>query len=327
MPSVFNSQSPPLGWISPSQRNPIQNAAHALAVSRHVNFALAPPVLPKGSKVILTEVWNDSIVKQDTGIEFTGFQQLTGSCVGASSGNAVATLNMIQRLLTTGATKAFIPWWLFSYGRTRYNEGDHGQGEGAIDSVMGQTLAKEGCFSITEMTGLPDYETDDGFYLTSQLEYQWSDGIASVVTACQTVAKQHPIGSIATLNDVAGIKAAIVNGYPVLDGCSMYVGDASIKGDGDDAYVVGTYDGKGGHSTCILGYYEHPNDGPLYLYSNQWPTLTYPRDPAGGGRCCCWITESTMDKLFQLGGDGGETMALSHLDYFPAQPAVLDWFL
>jgi hypothetical protein len=71
--------------------------------------------------------------------------------------------------------------------------------------------------------------------------------------------------------------------------------------------------------------WNHPNDGRLFLYSNQWPTSTYPKDPAGAGRCCVWIPESEMTKLFtQYGGDNGETVALSHLNYFPAQPSVLD---
>lgn len=327
MPPKFDPQNPPLGWISPALRSKVQQDAHRLAVQSHVRFALTPPTLPKGAKVILTDVWSADLVKQDTGTVFTGFHQLTGSCVGASAGNAVATLNMVQRLLADTPTKAFIPWWPFDYGRTRSNEGDHGQGEGAMDSVMGETMAKEGVLGITESPGLPAYTTDDGFYLTSQIEMTWSDGEASVVKAVASIAKAHPVGSVATLSDVGGIKAAVVNGYPVLDGCDLYVGHGTIKGSGDNAYVSGGFDGRGGHSTCVLGYWEHPTDGPQYLYSNQWPTSTYPKDPAGAGRCCVWISEKEMARLFGLGGSGGETMALSHLSYFPAQPEVLNWYL
>lgn len=309
--------TPPLGWISPAQRTQQQHDAHARALTTRLRFTLPPVQIAKGDKVMLTDFWKMPECVADMGQEFIGFHQLTGSCVGVSAGDAVCTLSCVQRLLSAGATKAMIPWWGFAYGRTRSNEGDSGQGEGAVDSVMGATLHSEGVFDITQ-PGLPKFATDDGMYLTSNLELQWSDG-NRIDQKWKDLAKQYPVGGIATLNDVQGIQTSIVNGYPVLDGCSNYIGSGSIKGSGADAYVVGHYDGQGGHSTCVLGVWNHPNDGMLYLYSNQWPTQTYPKDPAGAGRCCVWTPESEMQKLFRTGGDGGETMALSHLTWFPAQ--------
>lgn len=316
----------PLGWIEPSQRTVDQTAAHQLALASMPNFALAPVVTAGPVKVDLTQFWKDPDVVVDVGFEFTGFHQLTGSCVGASAGNAIFTLAAIQRKLAENPTKAFLPWWPFPYGRTRYNEGDRGQGEGAVDSIMGQTLIKEGVFAATE-SGLPQFKTDDGLYLTTNLEYQWSDGNSSTVTKWLPTAKVHPLGAAAALYSTQDIKTAILNGYPVLDGCSMFIGNGRVVGSGDTAYVRGQYDGRGGHSTCIKGYWDHPNDGPLFLYSNQWPTNTYPKDPAGAGRCCVWMTEAELGKLFsRYGGDGGETMALSHLNWFPAQvDKILDW--
>lgn len=315
--------TPPLGWIEPKDRTRDQHDAHARALAAMPKFALAPhaggPV-----KVVLTDSWKDPDVVADVGREFTGFHQLTGSCVGASSGNAIFTLAAVQRKLADGPTKAFVPWWPFSYGRTRANEGDRGQGEGAVDSVMGQTLVKEGVIAATE-SGLPAFDTSDGYALTEKLEMQWSDGASATVTKWETAARVHPLGAAAPLYSTQDIKTAIVNGYPVLDGCEYYVGNGHVKGSGSNAYATGKYDGRGGHSTCFLGYWDHPTDGPLYLYSNQWPADTYPADPAGGGRCCVWLPESEVAKLFKYGGDGGETMALSHLNWFPAQPGILDW--
>ncbi len=318
--------NPPLGWIRPQDRTQAQNDAHRAAVAKHVMFGLPFTVPPKGTKIILTDLWSDPDCVADMGQVFTGFHQLTGSCVGASDGNAVVTTSCVQRKFATNPTKAFIHWWPFTYGRTRYNEGDRGQGEGAVDSVMGQTLGTEGCFSITEAKGLPTFDTSDGFTLTSQIEMKYSDGAASVNTQYMSLAATHLMGSRATLSTSDDIAAAITNGYAVLDGCDNYVGNGTIKGNGADAYVVGHYDGRGGHSTCILGYWNHPNDGELFLYSNQWAGNTYPKDPAGGGRCCVWIPRSEMDKLFHTGGSGGETMALSALGYFPAVPAILSWY-
>ncbi len=75
-----------------------------------------------------------------------------------------------------------------------------------------------------------------------------------------------------------------------------------------------------------MGVWHHPTDGYLYLYWNQWPTSTYPKDPAGGVRCSVWLPESEVDKLFRTGGSGGETMALSHAPAFPVQiDKILNW--
>lgn len=311
----------PLGFILPRDRTQAQHDAHAHALARMPKFAIVGAVLPpKGTKVILTDLWSHPDCVADMGQVFTGFHQNTGSCVGVSAGDAICTLSCVQRLLSEAPTKALIPWWGFNYGRTRYNEGDRGQGEGAVDSVMFEAL-KEGVFDISQ-PGLPQLRTDDGFYCTSREEMQWSDG-GSFDPKWATIAKQFPLGTTALLHSPQDIAVAVCNGYPVLDGCDNYAGNGSIKGSGADAYVVGHYDGQGGHSTCFLGYWDHPNDGPLFLYSNQWPTSTYPKDPAGGGRCCVWLPESEVAKLFRSGGDG-ETAALSHLTYFPAQPALLD---
>lgn len=314
---------PQLGWIPPSQRTNDQNDAHALALSRMIAFTLPYTAPPKGTKVILTDFWKNASVVADVGFEFNGFYQFTGSCVGVSTGNAVFTLGAVQRTLSDAPTKAFVPFWGWNYGTCRYKEGDRGQGEGAVDSVMGEVL-KTGVLVSTEQ-GLPQFKrTSDGMQLDKTTELRWSDGGSSLVKGFDSAAKQFPVGGIAPLSSVDDIAASIINGYPVLDGCEYYIGGGSIKGSGADAYVVGKYDGRGGHSTCILGYWNHPNDGELFLYSNQWGTSTYPTDPAGGGRCCVWTPRSNLELLFsRYGGDNGETMALSHLNYLPAQPDIL----
>jgi hypothetical protein len=316
--------TPKLGWIPPEDRTKAQEKAHDEALARMPNFSMPDFKEPTGPvKVVLTDLWEKAEIVKELGTTFTGFHQLTGSCVGASEGNAVATLSFVQALLTDGATRPFIPWWPFPYGRTRYHEGDRGQGEGAVDSVMGDTLGKEGVFAITE-AGLPQFDTSDGFALTEKIEMAWSDGASALVTKWLNTASPNPLGTHAPVYDVAGIRQAVINGYPILDGCNNYVGRASIQGSGANAVAIGSYTDRGGHSTCILGYWDHPDFGPLYLYSNQWPSSVYPKDPGGGGRCCCWLKEGEMAKLFKTGGGNGETMALSHLKYFPAQPKVLD---
>lgn len=315
--------TPLLGWIEPKDRTPDQQAAHAAALAAMPNFALAPPVNTGPVKVILSDFWKSAEVVADVGYEFTGFRQLTGSCVGVSAGNAVFTLSAVQRNIADQPTKAFVPWWPYPYGRTRYNEGDRGQGEGAVDSIMGQTLIKEGCFGIDEITDEPAFDQSDGLTLTSRQELTYSDGNYAGNTKYLTLGKQHPVGTAAPLYSMGDIRTALLNGYPILDGCSYYVGHGSMSG----GVALGKYDGRGGHSTTFLGYWDHPSLGPLYLYSNQWDGNTYPEDGSGKPRCSVWMKETDAARLFSLGGDQGETMALSHLNYFPAQPKVLDWLV
>lgn len=328
---MSNGTAPgPLGYIVPSQRNPTQQAAHAKVMAAMPRFAM--PAAPAGPlKFALTEFFRKPEVIADMGMEFEGFRQLTGSCVGVSLGNDIALISAIQRMLTEGATHALIPFWPFAYGRTRYNEGDRGQGEGAVDSVAGATAHTEGTFAWTE-SGLPTYSTNDGIAISTGQEYQWSDG-GSIAQKWKDLAKPNTIGTVTPVNDVQSLRGALANGYPILDGCDNYCGHGSIKGTGDDALCVGKYDGRGGHSTAFVGVWDHPSFGPHYLYWNQWNRSTYPTDPVAKLRCSVWLPESEVEKLFRTGGDRGETMALSHLNYkevvdpFPPQPKTLDWFI
>lgn len=240
--------TPLLGFITKDKRTQAQHDAHDRALKSFPKFAIPGWKEPNGPvKVLLTDLWKDPLVVADIGYEFTGYHQLTGSCVGVSTGNAVFTLGAVQRKLATNPTKAFIPWWPFDYGVCRYNEGDRGQGEGAIDSVMAQTLIKDGVVPYSLVANLPTFDKSDGLTLTSKQEMTYSDGAYSGNTALKDTAKKFPVGSAGVLNSTADIKAAILNGYPVLDGCDQYIGNGSLQGD----IALGSYDGNGGHSTCL----------------------------------------------------------------------------
>ena len=54
------------------------------------------------------------------------------------------------------------------------------------------------------------------------------------------IAKKFPLGSAATLNSPQDIQTAIINGYSVLDGCSQYIGNGSIRGSGAGGIPIGT---------------------------------------------------------------------------------------
>lgn len=318
----------PLGWIPPEDRTPEQQRMHEDIMNRAPRFALARPTVPKGTKIILNDFFTKPEVVADIGEVFTGFRQLTGSCVGVSMGDVTACLSAIQRMLADSPTRAMIPWWGFDYGRSRYKSGMRTPGSGSITSIMGDVMREEGCFAINEpgFTTAINFSKNDGWAVSSNVEYQWSDGDETLVTQYMGVARQFPLGSVAPASTIDEIAAGIINGYPCLNGCNYYIGRGRIKSSPGGDYVTGEYDGRGGHATAYSAYWEHPNDGPLYGYWNQWNASTYPKDPAGLHRCMVWTPEAKARQLFTLGGNNGETMVVSHLNYHPAQAdKILDY--
>lgn len=315
--------TPLLGFIEPEFRTQQQYDAHVIAVSRMMaDPGLTPVTLAKGEKVILSNFFNKQEVIADMGMKFPGFRQLTGSCVGVTLGGIIALHSAIQRMIADAPTKAFIPWWPFTYGRTRYNEGDRGQGEGAVSSVAGDTLDKEGTFARSEVPSLPEWDTRDGLALTSKLEYSWSDGGSSLVKEHLPLGATHTSNAKSIVRTVDQIVTGIANGYPTANGCAYYIGSGSIRGEGADAYVRGTYGPRGGHETHFAGAWHHPNDGLLLGYINTWEALTYPRDPAGLPRCSLWVPADDVQMKLNAGWNGiadGEAWMVSHIDYFPAQ--------
>lgn len=316
--------APPLGWITPSLRTNDQNDAHAAAVKKMPRFALASQDLAAGEMIILSDFWGKPEVIADIGITFdrSPFHQVTGSCVGAGGGNALFTLGCVQRLNPDKPTKAFVPWWPFSYGRCRYNEGDRGRGEGAMGSSFAETIVKEGVIDTKE-PGLPSFQQADGLMLSESQEMDWSDGGSSLVTAHLPAAKIHPMGSAAPLTTTDGMKTAIINGYPGSFACDRYIGNASMQGSGENAAVCGRWDSNGGHQQWFFGYWQNPTLGPLFAIGNNWPRSTYPKD-AHLPMVCCWVKETDVARAF---GYNSEVYAFSHQAWIEAQPFVVNWLM
>lgn len=235
-----------LGFIVPHDRTNAQRNAHDESLAKMPMFASAPIPDAGPAKIILTDLWIDPEVVEDVGAEFTGFHQLTGSCVSMSGGDALFTVTCIQRKFTDEPTKAFVPWCLYTYGKTRYDQGDRGQGEGAVDSIFGQALKKYGSFDIHQ-PGLPTFKTDDGWYLDRATEFHWSDGGTELVRKWDDTAKHRTLGTISPLYTSQDIKNSILSGRPVLYGCSRFIGGGKIVSGGGKPYVRGVYDGRGGH--------------------------------------------------------------------------------
>lgn len=318
--------TPPLGWVEPVNRTKEQNDAHAVALASMPKFAIggAPKTLAKGEKIILSKFWEDARVVADCGgIKFNRFHQITGSCVGASGGTSTFSVIAVQRCIANNPTKAFIPFWLYNYGRGRLLAGFRGQGEGSIDSYQAKQFVNEGFIDAATVTA-PKFTQSDGLVVSGSTEMQWSDGRTGEPMVA--AGKVHPLGTAAPANSADEVYQGIVNGYPYLFGCDNFVPNGHIKGSGADAYVTGTFASRGGHSVSIIGVWEHPTDGPLFLYQNNWPASVYPTDPQGEcPPCSVWLTARELERTWSQLSGRDEGFLLSHLNWFPAQPEVADY--
>lgn len=312
--------SGPLGFIAPKDRTKEQHDAHAKALAGMLKF-VAPPMPTGPVNVRLFNAWKHPDVVADCGgVTFDRFHQITGSCVGAGGGNALFSLIASQRLFADNPMKAFIPWWPWTYGKSRLLAGMRTPGEGSLGSTFFEAC-KQGVMDSNNPK-LPKFSDSDGLTLTKSIELQWSDGDSSTVEAWDSVATEHPLGAGAEVKDVAGLRAGIINGYSATFACNNYIGHARVEGSGDEAVLIGYWDTYGPHQQSIHAVWDHPRFGPLYWAQNNWPGSSYPRDPAGGPVCGCWVREDKVTAAMRL---DSEVFLLSQLPWFPAQPKVLDW--
>lgn len=319
---------PPTGWIRPIDRTPAQQAAHAGAVLQQIRHALPFRAPAKGEKVILPSFWANPDVIADVGLKFTRVHQKTGSCVWAGGTAAIFTTIATQRLASDAPTKAFMPFTLHNYASSRARFGDTGEGEGSLGSTFADSLREDGIRDWPQVAGdeMPDYTHDDedGFVVGAQTELRWSSIRNPNYQKILSVSKQHLFGSTAEGRDPEDWIALLQNGYGITWACNNFISSAKVKGSGANAACIsdGGADSSGGHQWSLQGYWNHPDFGMLYLNLNNWPASTYPRDPAGGPVCSCWVPEARQIAAARL---DAEVYGLSHLNWFPAQvDKVLD---
>lgn len=288
-----------------------------------VKFALQVPKFAVGQAIRLFDIWKDSRVVADVGFVFDRIHQLTGSCVWAGGTNAVFSTIAAQRVASDSPTKAFLPFCLGNYAMSRHAYGDNGQGEGSMGSTFAKSLTDDGIRDWVPGAGLPSYTRGDGISVTAHEELVWSSYRNPALGAVLQASKPHLFGSAAECKSTDDIKAMVANGYGVTFACGRFIGNASVKGSGADACVVGFWDSNGGHQQSIHAYWEHPSLGPLFWAQNNWPGTTYPKDPAGGPICGCWVQEAKVASALKY---EAEVYGLSHLNWFPAQAdALMDW--
>lgn len=308
-----------LGFITPKERTQEQHDTHHAIVSKLPKFNIAGYKDPGKVNVRLFDFWKRPEVVQDVGFVFPRFHQLTGSCVGAGGGQACFSLIAVQRCLSQGATVAFLPFWPLNYGKSRQNAGMRGQGEGSMGSTFAESITRDGVIEA-KTSGLPQFQDNDGLVLTSKLEMEWSDG-GAIPSQYLDIARKHPVGTTVPIHDVADLRAGLINGYPAGFACDNYIGHASVQ----SGALLGRWDSRGGHQQSVHAVWDHDQLGPIYWAQNNWPAASYPKDPAGGPTCGCWVLEKDVQSAIK--NLDAEVFLYSHLNYLPAQPKVLHWMI
>lgn len=312
-----------LGWIEPKDRSDEAKEMHEMCLSQMPKFAMAPQATPPiGTKVMLTDAWKHPLIVKALGQAFTGFHQLTGSCVGAGGGNVLATTSFLQAI-KLGTETPIVPFWMLPYGRSRLDAGMRGQGEGSLGSTFAQAVREDGV-SDANAEGAPKFTTSDGYTYTESLESQWSDG-SKAPDDLLSVSRQHLIKTTAALTTAAQVRDAILGGYAVTRAFSGFTnpGQAVTKGSAGRQALLGNYNGRGGHQESWQGYWNHPDLGELILEPNQWGLNVYGADPGGAPLGSVWQTFDNVNRMMQSGD--AEVYAFSSFEGFPVQS--LDWML
>lgn len=317
-----------LGWIPPQDRTDEQHEAHEAAMASMPKFAIAgdtsdPPV---GTKVMLTDYWKHPAVVAQLGFAYPGIHQVTGSCVGAGGGNAIFTCQVVENILKGTPEAIILPLWLLTYGKSRQLGGMRGKGEGSLGSSFAQAARECGTIDANGQ-GMPKYVTSNGLIWgttekeANSTELQWSDG-ASIDSKYLEESKTHLIKTTSSLSSAKEVRDAILNGYPVTRAFMYFCnpGSDEIKGSGDNAVLMGKYDGRGGHQESWDGVWNHPDFGWLYHEMNQWGTRVYKVDPAGTPPGGVWQLEKDVDKMCQQ--RDAEIFAFSGFQGYPGRNLI-----
>lgn len=318
----------PLGFIRKRDRTAAQHTAAANAdasLQTAAFYALPLPTLATGQKVMLTGAWKDPKVITDVGFPLARSHQFTGSCVNSGGWNALVSTICAQRVSSVSPRKAFVPFTYHNYAHSRHLNGDDDPGEGSFGSTFAASLEQIGVRDWNGgQEGMPPYQhdEDDGFRTDAATETAWSSWRDPDIQKVLPVASRHRLGKAARCKTVEDIQRMLLNGYGVAIACDRYINSAAVEGPGNEACVIGYWDGDGGHQQSIHGIWAHPTFGPLYAVGNSWDKNTYPQDPAGLPWCFCWVREAKVEEALKL---DAEVYGYSDVPWFPANPEIVTW--
>lgn len=307
------------GWVPPEQRSDEQHEADAAALSRMPRFE----VFGKGpfedaDKVDLTQLWRHPAVVAALGFPYPGTHQLTGSCVGAGSGNVVASVNFVEVLKFGDPEKVILPFYPYHYGRGRLKSGMGGRGEGSSGSGQAEAIRTDGVLDNLSHPDLPKPTNSDALVWGGSVEMAWSAGGQSPCKDWLDKGRVHPIKTVAPLRSAGDVRQALVNLFPVTC-ASMYGHTPRIE----SGVLLGRRGPQWSHQMSIHAWWKHPALGPIYWLHNQWGLDAHGRCPTGMPGGGVWILESDVEWICRT----GEVFAFSGMDGYPAPDFDVSWLL
>lgn len=245
--------------------------------------------------------------------------QVTGSCVGASGGNAAKTRMLVE--IALGDPERYEElFWLWTYGQSRYHAGMSGQGEGSFGHAWAKAAGEDGTFSFQE-ANIALFPMKQGWYQTSRTtELEWSNGRAKRVEPYVGLARKHPFRSLVRIRSVEELKGAIAGAKTPCIMASMF-GTRTITAQGNPPVNIAKYDDRWPHQMYLDEAWDHPDLGLIFRDGNNWGPGAHPAptqgEPAGG----FYLTASTMSRI--LSSSDAEVFALG--DYDGLKVKELDW--
>lgn len=247
--------------------------------------------------------------------------QTTGSCVGAGGDNALKTVMAVE--IVMGDFEEFRTlWWPYTYGRSRFRMGDRGPGEGSTGETWGEAILEDGSIAIEEAGNVPAFTEERGWIkLSRATELSWSDGDAPQTLALMPVAKQHIVKTMAKANSHADVLAGLDNGYTATQASNFGFRQMVPTPRGNPAVRMVSWDGSWSHQTYIDEYWNHPTEGLIFRWGNNWGPDAHGPALADEPDSSVYITAATLDKICQR----GTVLILSPYNGYPARKVPVDW--
>lgn len=310
------------GYIPPDQRNVEQIKVADIILSSMPRFGIRGSFPMAERRYAL---WKAAVILTGKHLPYN-FQQ-TGSCVGAGGGNMLKT-GMCVEIVVKGETAEEYrePWWLYTYGRSRFHAGLRGPGEGSMGAAWAKAITEDGIFEIDPegAPDLPDYKVQSGWIVQpAAIEKQWSDG-AKIADTWLKLGKQHLYKTAARLRSAAECAEALINGYCITQASSFGFSPMVPRPVGTPPVrLVKSWNGSWNHQTWIDEYWDHPELGEIFRWGNNWgagahgsPTAD---EPTGG----VYITHAVLDQICK--SRDSEVFAFSVFDGFPAREEEINF--
>lgn len=297
------------GWIEWDDRTSAQTKAHDDTVRAMPAFNIRGRFSGAERRYALWQA-----LKQVTGGKPKYIRQITGSCVGAAGGNMARTASAVEIALKGENEQYKELWWLYTYGRSRFQAGIRGKGEGSTGSGYAKAATTDGFFEMDPegQPDLPDYQVQDGWISQpANVELTWSDG-GAVKDNWVKLGRTHLFQTAARMKNSQDCAEALMNGYPITQASNFGFSGTKVKGT-QFPIRVATWNGSWSHQTMIDEVWDHPELNGLYFHwMNQWGPDAHGKatgdEPDGG----VYLHSSTVDQICRE----GEVYAYSFFDGF-----------